>query len=179
MSFDQGEYVSMFQRNCRRLVALINDFLDFSRIEAGALRVERVPFRIPETVDDAVATFRESTVRKGIALGVEVDPAAPAWALGDPLRIQQVLVNLLSNALKFTAQGRVDVKVKVLRALSAGDQLRYEVCDTGPGIRLEDQEKIFAQFVQLPNQNNGQRGAGLGLTICRDLVELMGARSAW
>jgi signal transduction histidine kinase/DNA-binding response OmpR family regulator/CHASE3 domain sensor protein len=174
LTFDQGEYVSMFQRNCRRLVALINDFLDFSRIEAGAVRVERVPFRIPETVDDAVATFRESTLRKGIALGVEVDPEAPAWALGDPLRIQQVLVNLLSNALKFTAHGRVDVKVKVLRALSAGDQLRYEVCDTGPGIRLEDQDRIFAQFVQLPNQNNGQRGAGLGLTICRHLVELMG-----
>jgi len=174
LTFDQGEYVSMFQRNCHRLVALINDFLDFSRIEAGVVRVERVPFRIPETVDDAVATFRESTERKGIALGVEVDPAAPAWALGDPLRIQQVLVNLLSNALKFTAEGRVDVKVKVLRAVSAGDKLRYEVCDTGAGIRLEDQDKIFAQFVQLPNQNHGQRGAGLGLTICRNLVELMG-----
>ncbi len=174
LTFDQGEYVSMFQRNSHRLVALINDFLDFSRIEAGAVRVERVPFRIRETVDDAVATFRESTVRKGIALGVEVGPAAPAWALGDPLRIQQVLVNLLSNALKFTAEGRVDVKVKVQLAASAGDQLRYEVCDTGPGIRIEDQDKIFAQFVQLPNQNRGQRGAGLGLTICRSLVELMG-----
>ncbi len=174
LSIDQGAYVSMFQRNCRSLVALMNDFLDLSRIEAGALRVERVPFRIPETVDDVVATFREYTVRKGIALGVEVDPAAPAWALGDPLRIRQVLVNLLSNALKFTSEGRVDVKVKVLRAVSAGDKLRYEVSDTGPGIRLEDQEKIFAQFVQLPNQGNGQRGAGLGLTICRDLVDLMG-----
>jgi signal transduction histidine kinase/CheY-like chemotaxis protein/HPt (histidine-containing phosphotransfer) domain-containing protein len=174
LSFDQGEYVSMFQRNCRSLVALMNDFLDLSRIEAGALRVERVPFRIPETVDDVVATFREYTVRKGIALGVDVDPAAPAWALGDPLRIQQVLVNLLSNALKFTSQGRVDVKVKVLRALNARDQLRYEISDTGPGIRLEDQKKIFAQFVQLPNPGSVQLGAGLGLTICRDLVELMG-----
>jgi signal transduction histidine kinase/DNA-binding response OmpR family regulator len=174
LSFDQGQYVSMFQRNCRRLVALINDFLDLSRIEAGALRVERVPFRIPETVDEAVATFREPTLRKGIALGVEIDPAVPAWALGDPLRIQQVLVNLLNNALKFTAAGRVDVKVKVLKGVSVVDQLRYEICDSGPGIRLEDQEKIFTQFVQLPHQNNGQRGAGLGLTICRDLVELMG-----
>jgi signal transduction histidine kinase/DNA-binding response OmpR family regulator len=174
LTFDQGEYVSMFQRNCRRLVSLINDFLDFSRIEAGAVLVERVPFRIPETVDDAVATFRESALRKGIALGVDIDPAAPAWALGDPLRIQQVLVNLLSNAVKFTAEGRVDVKLRVVRAAAAGDQLRYEVYDSGPGIRLEDQDKIFAQFVQLPNQNHGQRGAGLGLTICRHLVELMG-----
>ncbi len=174
LSTDQNEYVSMFQRNCRRLVALINDFLDFSRIEAGALRVERAPFRIRETVDDAVATFRDTAARKGIALGVEIDPAAPAWALGDPLRIQQVMVNLLSNALKFIIAGRVDVKVRVLSAASAGDRLGFEVCDTGPGIRLEDQDKIFARFVQLSNQSNGQRGTGLGLTICRDLVELMG-----
>jgi hypothetical protein len=174
LSFDQAEYVKMFQRNCRRLVGLINDFLDFSRIEAGAVRVEKAPFQIRETVDDAVATFREPAARKGITLGVEIDPAAPGWALGDPLRIQQVLVNLLSNALKFTVAGHVDVSVKVLSVSSAGDKLRFEVSDTGPGIRLEDQDKIFARFVQLPNQTNGQRGAGLGLTICRDLVELMG-----
>jgi CheY-like chemotaxis protein/nitrogen-specific signal transduction histidine kinase/HPt (histidine-containing phosphotransfer) domain-containing protein len=173
LSFDQGEYVNIFQRNCRRLVALINDFLDFSRIEAGAVRLERAPFQIRVTVDDAVATFREAAGRKGITLGVEIDPAVPAWALGDPLRIQQVLVNLLSNALKFTTSGRVDVNVKVLSAASAGDKLRFEVCDTGPGIRLEDQDKIFARFVQLLNQTPGQRGTGLGLTICRDLVELM------
>jgi signal transduction histidine kinase/CheY-like chemotaxis protein/PAS domain-containing protein/HPt (histidine-containing phosphotransfer) domain-containing protein len=176
LSFDQGEYVSMFQRNCRRLVALINDFLDFSRIEAGAVRVEMVPFRVRETVADAVSTFREAAARKGIFLGVEIDPAVPECALGDPLRIQQVLVNLLSNALKFTDTGRVDmnVKVKVMDAAGSGDKLRFEVCDSGPGIRLEDQDKIFARFVQLPNQTNGQRGTGLGLTICRDLVELMG-----
>lgn len=174
LSFDQGEYVSMFQRNCRRLVALINDFLDFSRIEAGAMRMERSPFHIRETVADAVATFREAAARKGIALGVEIDPATPSWALGDPLRIQQVLVNLLSNALKFTTTGRVDVNAKVLSAASDGDKIRFEVCDTGPGIRLEDQDKIFARFVQLPNQTTSQRGTGLGLTICRELVELMG-----
>ena len=171
LSFDQAEYVSMFQRNCRRLVALINDFLDFSRIEAGAVRIEIVPFRVREIVADAVATFREAAARKGILLGIAIDPEAPECALGDPLRIQQVLVNLLSNALKFTVVGRVDVNVKMT---SARDQLRFEVCDTGPGMRLEDQDKIFARFVQLPNQTNGQRGTGLGLTICRDLVELMG-----
>jgi signal transduction histidine kinase/DNA-binding NarL/FixJ family response regulator len=174
LSADQGEYVNMFQRNCRRLVALINDFLDFSRIEAGAVRVERAPYDIRATVADAVATFRESAARKGIILGVKIDPAAPGWALGDPLRIQQVLVNLLSNALKFTTTGQVDVNLKVLSAAGSGDQLRFEVSDTGPGIRLEDQDKIFARFVQLPNQSNGQRGTGLGLTICHDLVELMG-----
>jgi len=174
LSSDQTEYVSMFQRNCRRLVALINDFLDFSRVEAGAVRVERVPVRIRETVDDAVKTFGEAASRKGVTLGMEVDPAAPECTLGDPLRIQQVLVNLLSNALKFTMTGRVDVKVKVARTTGAAEQLRFEVSDTGPGIRLEDQDRVFSQFVQLDNQSEGQRGSGLGLTICRHLVELMG-----
>ncbi len=174
LSFDQSEYVNMFQRNCRRLVALINDFLDFSRIEAGALRIERSPYRVREAVLDAVGTFREPAARKGVALGVEIEPATPECALGDGWRIQQILVNLLSNALKFTGSGRVDVRVRVLTQAAGGDRLRFEIADTGPGIRLEDQDKIFARFVQLPHPSNGQRGAGLGLTICRDLVELMG-----
>jgi signal transduction histidine kinase/DNA-binding response OmpR family regulator/CHASE3 domain sensor protein len=179
LSFDQSEYVHMFQRNCSRLLALINDFLDFSRIEAGAVHVEKAPFRIREIVDDTAATFRDAAARKGILLGVDIDPQAPEWQIGDSLRIQQVLVNLLSNALKFTAAGRVDVKVKVLEAAgsSAGlsvRRLRCEVLDTGPGIAPENQDKIFMKFVQLPNQTAGQRGTGLGLTICRDLVELMG-----
>jgi len=178
LSFDQSEYVHMFQRNCRRLLALINDFLDFSRIEAGAVHVEKAPFQIREIVSDALATFREPAAEKGILLGVDIDPLAPEWQMGDSLRIQQVLVNLLSNALKFTAAGRVDVRVKVLDATDSGaglnPQLRCEVLDTGPGIAPENQDRIFIKFVQLPNQTASQRGTGLGLTICRDLVELMG-----
>jgi CheY-like chemotaxis protein/nitrogen-specific signal transduction histidine kinase/CHASE3 domain sensor protein len=173
LTFDQSGYVHMFQRNCRRLVALINDFLDFSRIEAGAIQIEKIPFRIGEVIDDALATFREDAARKGISLRPDLDPAAPEWLLGDSLRIQQVLVNLLSNALKFTAAGGICVRVQVTDG-AIGKQLRCEVEDTGPGIAPEDQEKIFAKFMQLPNQTSGQRGAGLGLAICRDLVELMG-----
>ncbi|HEX5226890.1 MAG TPA: ATP-binding protein, partial [Bryobacteraceae bacterium] len=172
LNFDQSEYVGMFQRNCRRLVALINDFLDFSRIEAGAVRIEKIPFHIRDTVHDAIATFREPAARKGIELGLDVDPATPVSVLGDPLRIQQILVNLLSNAVKFTSSGSVDVSVRVIGG--SEERLRFEVMDSGPGIRPEDQDKIFARFVQLPSPSNGQRGAGLGLTICRDLVELMG-----
>ncbi len=174
LSPDQKEYVSMFQRNCARLVTLINDFLDFSKIEAGALRLDKIPFRIQEAVEDAVATFRESASRKGIDLNFEIAADVPDWELGDPLRIQQVLVNLLSNALKFTEQG--EVAVRVLRTTSpAGDRLRFEVSDTGPGIRAEDQERVFAAFTQLSKHNRtGSPGCGLGLTICRELVERMG-----
>ena len=175
LTYDQSGYVHMFQRNCRRLVALINDFLDFSRIEAGAIRIEKTPVQIREVVDDAVATFREEAARKGIALRLDFDPRTPEWLIGDALRIQQVLVNLLSNALKFTSAGRVEVRVKVQDGAGPdGPSLRYEVLDTGPGIAPEDQAKVFGKFVQLPNQTTSQHGAGLGLSICRDLVELMG-----
>ena len=173
LSADQSEYVSMFQRNCGRLVKLINDFLDFSKIEAGALRLEKIPFRIRGTVEDAVATFRESASRKGIGLEFEIASDVPAWELGDPLRVQQVLVNLLSNAVKFTEQGHVAVSVLAV-STPAGDRLCYEVSDTGPGIGAEDQERVFSAFTQLSKQNPpGAAGCGLGLTICRELVELM------
>jgi signal transduction histidine kinase/DNA-binding response OmpR family regulator/CHASE3 domain sensor protein len=175
LSFDQSEYVHMFQRNCRRLGALINDFLDFSRIEAGAVQVENAPLQIREIVNDAAATFRLDAARKAIGLGVDVDPQLPEWIVGDSLRIQQVLVNLLSNALKFTITGRVDIRLRVEEDVqSSGRRLRCEVLDTGPGIAADDQDKIFMKFIQLPNQTVGQRGTGLGLTICRDLVKLMG-----
>jgi len=172
LSPDQSEYVSMFQRNCRGLVRLINDFLDFSRIEAGALQIQKAPCRIREIVDDAMATFRESAARKNIQLGVEIDPSIPEWILADPSRIQQVLVNLLSNAVKFISIGCVDVRVHSVGP--CGKQIRFEVCDTGPGIDSADQERIFAPFAQLPDHQVSHRGSGLGLTICRELVELMG-----
>lgn len=166
----QSEYVDLFQRNCRRLVSLINDFLDFSKIEAGMVKVEDVPFRVLETVEDAVAIFRETASRKGVRIYAAVDPDVPEWQLGDPARVQQILVNLLSNALKFTGAGQVGVEVK------AGEgRVRFGVSDTGPGIRPEDQERIFAAFTQLPNQNPGAPGgSGLGLTICKELLDLMG-----
>ena len=171
---DQREYVSMFQRNCRRLVALINDFLDFSRIEAGAVRVERVPFRLRQIVDDIVSTFNESASRKGVALNVHIAPGVPDQLSGDPLRIQQVLTNLASNALKFIREGAVEVRLRVSGAEPCR-YVRFEVADTGPGITSADQEKIFAAFTQLSNQGPDQvAGSGLGLTICRELVQAMG-----
>jgi PAS domain S-box-containing protein len=170
---DQSQYVSMFQRNCHRLVDLINDFLDFSRIEAGALHVQKAPFPIRQTVEDAVVTFREAASRKGIELAADTEDGIPECVLGDALRIQQVLVNLLSNAVKFTVQGRVSVTVrKTWRA--DGEAVLYAVSDTGPGIEAPDQAHIFAAFVQLPDQDANTRGSGLGLTICRELVERMG-----
>jgi PAS domain S-box-containing protein len=172
---DQADYVDMFQRNCRRLVALINDFLDFDRIEAGALKVDNAPYKVRQEVYDAVHTFAETAARQKVDLRLEIADNVPDWQLGDPLRLQQVLMNLVSNALKFTSQGRVDVRA--VATASGGGQLRFEVSDTGPGIRSEDQEKIFSPFTQLPNQALATLpGSGLGLTICRELVQLMGGQ---
>lgn len=167
---EQSEFVGLFQRNCRRLVSLINDFLDFSKIEAGMVRVDSVPFRVRETAEEAVATFRDTAFRKGVQIYASVAPGVPEWVLGDPARVQQVLVNLLSNALKFTATGHVGLDVR-----AEGDHLHFDVSDTGSGIRPEDQERIFAAFTQLPNRDaGGAPGSGLGLTICKELLDLMG-----
>jgi PAS domain S-box-containing protein len=166
---DQSEYVGLFQRNCQRLVSLINDFLDFSKIEAGVVRVDRVPYRVRETAEEAVATFRDAAFQKGVQIYASIAPGVPEWELGDPARVQQILVNLLSNALKFTDSGHVGLEVT-----DGGGRLRFEVSDTGPGIRPEDQERIFAAFTQLANPSPGaDRGSGLGLAICRELLELM------
>jgi PAS domain S-box-containing protein len=173
LNSDQTQYVSMFQRNCHRLVSLINDFLDFSQIEAGAVHVQRVPFRLRETVEDAVATFRDAASRKGIAVAVEIETGIPEWVVGDASRVQQVLVNLISNAIKFTAEGRVSVTVRKTWRPD-GEAVLYGVSDTGTGMEVADQRRIFAPFVQLSDQDFSTRGTGLGLTICRELVERMG-----
>ena len=149
MSPDQSEYVNMFQRNCERLVKLINDFLDFSKIEAGALRLEKIPFRIEAIVEDAVATFRESASRKGIGLEFDIASDVPEWELGDPLRVQQVLVNLLSNALKFTEHG-------MLRSACAR--------------RLVQPASVFVTRSRTPVQESGprtRRGSFPPLRSCR------------
>ena len=170
LNADQSEYVGMFQRNCRRLVSLIDDFLDFSKIQAGMVKVESVPFRVRETAEDAVAIFRDTAFRKGVRLYASVAAGVPEWELGDPARLHQVLVNLLSNALKFTDAGQVGLEVRI-----EDGGLRFDVSDTGPGIAPEDQGRIFAAFIQLPNQNPGAGfGSGLGLAICKELVGLMG-----
>jgi len=172
LTADQAEYVTIFQRNSRRLVGLINDFLDFSKIEAGAVRVDKVPFRVRQTLYEVVDTFRDTASRKGLALDCHADPGVPEWQLGDPHRLQQVLTNLVSNAMKFTDAGRVELHASITLAADQA-HLRFEVSDTGPGIRAADCEKIFSPFTQLKNPSMPIQGTGLGLTISRELVELM------
>ena len=166
---EQREYAAMARRAGETLLSLISDILDFSRIEAGRLELDEVDFEIREVVDDACAILAESATTKGLELLAWVDPEVPARMRGDDLRLRQVLINLIGNAIKFTEAGEVIVRVAV-----EGERLGFEVSDTGIGISAEQQERLWAPFTQADastTRNFG--GTGLGLTISRNLVEAM------
>ena len=175
---EQREYAAMARRAGETLLSLISDILDFSKIEAGRLELDEIDFNVREVVDDACAIVAETAFAKGLELLPWVDPAVPPRIRGDDLRLRQVLINLIGNAVKFTEAGEVVVRVVV-----TADRLRFEVSDTGIGIGAEQQGLLWEAFTQADastTRNFG--GTGLGLTISRNLVEAMdgtiGVRSA-
>jgi len=157
------------------LLALLNDLLDYSRIEAGKLSIHPAPIRLRDVVDEAVRTLAPKACEKGLELLYDVDEAVPDRLLGDALRIRQVLVNLIANAIKFTAVGDVTVSVTSGKVGPDVAEVRLAVTDTGEGISLADQQQIFEPFMQSDASAARQHGgAGLGLSICRELVRCMG-----
>ncbi len=152
------------------LQTLLNDVLDVSRIEAGKLPLEPLPTDVREVAQQALALLGESAAAKGLALRLQVGPEVPPVVVVDPLRLQQVLLNLASNAVKFTDKGRVDLRVRV----DAG-RLVFEVADTGVGMTADETSRIFEAFEQADaSVTRRHGGSGLGLTITRNLVSLMG-----
>ncbi|GJD60437.1 ATP-binding protein [Methylobacterium frigidaeris] len=152
------------------LLTVVDDILDFSRIEAGGIALAEVPFAPAALVDNAASIVRGLSEPKGLALDVALDPAVPAWVRGDPDRLRQILLNLLNNAVKFTPAGRVAVRVE-----AEGGTLRFSVSDTGIGIAPEQRGRLFQRFSQVDGSIRRQYGgSGLGLAICKGLVELMG-----
>jgi signal transduction histidine kinase/DNA-binding response OmpR family regulator len=157
------------------LLAIINDVLDISRIEAGRLQIESVEFDVGEVVEAAVELLAEQAQRKGIALLCLSPPGALPSVRGDPARLRQVLINLIGNAVKFTDAGEVVVRFSSAIAADATAELRFEVSDTGVGIRPENQARIFESFAQEDGSTTRRYGGtGLGLAISKQLVELMG-----
>jgi len=174
---EQRDYVSTVQFSSNALTRILNDVLDFSKIEAGHLVCEQVPFSIRSCVARAVQLIAPEALRKGLATEIEVDPNVRDELIGDPYRLNQVLLNLLNNALKFTEAGSVKVMVRVCAQNAAGCELQFSVIDTGIGIPEAAQGRIFESFSQADNSTTRKYGGtGLGLAICSRLVALFGGK---
>ncbi|MFQ6026134.1 MAG: ATP-binding protein, partial [Dehalococcoidia bacterium] len=170
----QQEFVSVLHRAGETLLALINDILDLSKVEAGQVELEDIEFDIVRVVEDTTELFAVRAHQKGIELNCYVLPDGPTKVVGDPVRLHQVISNLLSNAIKFTQQGQVTLQVEKLEGAESGCFL-FKVSDTGIGIPAETMEAIFESFTQADASTTREYGGtGLGLAISRQLVELMG-----
>jgi PAS domain S-box-containing protein len=174
---DQTESAELILRSAEGLLAVLNDVLDFSKIEAGRMELESTPFDLHEAVETAVRVLGVSASRRGNELLLDIDPAVPRGVVGDPVRLRQVLTNLVSNAVKFTENGEIQVRARLGEG-GAGDDgvtIEFEVRDTGIGIAPERLAHIFEEFEQADRSTSRRfGGTGLGLTISRRLVELMG-----
>ncbi len=173
---EQRENLVKVLNSSETLLGLINDILDFSKIEAGKLTLESVDFDVDKVVQRALNVIGLRAHEKNIELISYIDPAVPNFVVGDPLRLQQIIINLCSNAVKFTESGSVTVMVKRKRApITSGIKLIIEVADTGIGISKQQQSKLFQSFSQADNSvTRKYGGTGLGLIICKQLSELMG-----
>jgi len=170
LSEPQARRLRILEESGRALLALLNDILDIARLESHAVRLRAEVFDVGELVEAACAAFSGAAAAKGLKLALDVAPDARGGWRGDPLRLRQVLGNLIANAVKFTERGVVTVRVR-----PSGKGLRFEVEDTGPGIAAEHLPQLFKSFSQVDGSlTRAHEGAGLGLSICRELVELMG-----
>ncbi|MCU7960493.1 MAG: PAS domain S-box protein [gamma proteobacterium symbiont of Bathyaustriella thionipta] len=173
----QKDYVEKILVSANALLSLINDILDFSKIEAGKLSIEKIPFHLQHLLDDVHDLFIGQIHNKGLSLQIHCDEQIPADFISDPLRLRQILVNLISNALKFTEQGEIELSIALVEQLGRQSKLRFNVRDTGIGIQQKNIERLFDSFSQADESTTRKYGGtGLGLTISNQLVELLGGR---
>jgi len=171
----QLDYVVKAESAARSLLGLLNDILDYSKIEAGKLMLERLPFELEGFLQDLAIVLAGNLGQKDIEVMYDIDPQLPGALVGDSFRLQQILINLAGNALKFTLQGHVVVAMQQLQRSDARVLLRISVSDSGIGISEEQQRRIFEGFSQAEASTTRRfGGTGLGLVICKRLVELMG-----
>lgn len=168
----QKRYCSSIEVSSENLLGLINNVLDFSKIESGNLLFEKIDFSLPQLMKDVYSIMENGAAQKGLALRLETDENMPSYVKGDPLRLKQVLINLLSNSLKFTAEGELVLWVKCLSDNEDGCLMEFGVRDTGIGIESEDIDRIFEPFVQSDaGVTRRYGGTGLGLSIAQMIVE--------
>jgi|GEM_PF-1463314 PAS domain S-box len=171
---EQREFASGVHGAAEGLLGIINDILDFSKVEAGKLEIEAVPFDLDVLVEDVAALLGEIANAKGIELLAHRQPDVPTALVGDPTRLRQILLNLSSNAVKFTEHGEVVIRVRLLEDRASDVRVRFEVSDTGVGIAGNDLERLFDPFSQADSSTTRRfGGTGLGLAIVKQFVELM------
>ena len=171
----QRDYAESIRDSGAALLTLINDILDFSKVEAGKLELEQLDVDLRDTFEDVARLLSIQAHAKGLEVTAQIDAQLPALVRGDPGRIRQILLNLASNAVKFTAKGEVSLEIKVLEHTERGTRVRCEVRDTGIGIPTDRISSLFIPFMQVDSSTTRKYGGtGLGLSIVRRLVELMG-----
>ena len=171
----QRDYMKKIQQAASGLLEIINDILDYSKIEAGKMEIEKLPFDLEDVVSIVSASISALAAEKKIEFILYIDPAVPQKVVGDAGRITQILYNLVNNALKFTEHGEILVSVEVVGWRDEAVDIEFSVMDTGVGITQDVQAKIFDAFVQADaSTTRNYGGTGLGLSICRQLTELMG-----
>lgn len=171
----QRRYTDQATQSSQALLRLIDDILDLSRIEVGKLELEAVPFHLPSVVHDARMLFAEPARDKGLRLSASVPDDLNLMLLGDPHRLLQVLTNLVGNAIKFTSEGSVEIRVSIVETDGNHVVIRFEVADTGIGIPAAQRDRIFDAFTQADNSTTRRfGGTGLGLSIAREFVRMMG-----
>ncbi len=174
---EQQEYVEQVQFSADVLLSLINDILDFSKIEAGKLSIENIEFDLYKTTEDAVDLVALEAHKKGLETAVFIENDVPHQLRGDPVRLRQIIVNLFNNAVKFTEQGEVMVRVEKEEESDDEVKLKFSVRDTGIGIAPEKKNKLFKVFSQVDSSTTRKYGGtGLGLSISKNLSEMMGGR---
>ena len=177
LSTRQLDYTAKAEGAAKSLLGLLNDVLDFSKMEAGKMELDPQPFRVDRLMRDLSVILSANVGNKPVEVLFDVDASLPAVLVGDAMRLQQVLINLAGNAIKFTSQGEVVVKLKVLSQTATQTTVDISVRDSGIGIAPENQEHIFDGFSQAEaSTTRCFGGTGLGLSICRRLVDLMGGR---
>ncbi|WP_052414425.1 PAS domain S-box protein [Paenibacillus sp. FSL R5-0345] len=177
---EQREYTNIIKESSSSLLYILNEILDYSKIEAGKMMIVHEPVHLREVLDSVTDLFMAKALEKNLELSYSMAPGVPTFIMGDAGRLRQVLVNLVSNAIKFTDRGNVCIYVeRNLSVVSKKSTLKFNVRDTGIGIPLEKQHQLFQSFYQLHSSfNRKYAGTGLGLAICKKLVELMGGAIA-
>jgi signal transduction histidine kinase/CheY-like chemotaxis protein len=177
LSLEQKDSLNIIDFSANNLLAIVNDILDFSKIESGQIELESIPFDLHKSIEDIIKLMSFKTTDKNIALKREIDDDVPVYAIGDPVRINQIILNLTNNAIKFTEKGSVKIKLENIGNSENHIFIKISIIDTGIGISNDAKENLFKEFFQANNSiSRKYGGTGLGLAISKKLTELLGGK---